>query len=99
MANNAAYKAWVESHTAEEIADANRARARLQKISPSARKRAPIPDERQPKRPSTAFALYVKARWATGDFAGQPVGVAGKEISREWKSLSASERKVSLQAS
>lgn len=91
LTNNAAYKSWVETHTPQDVAEANRARARLRKARGKTIPRA-IRDERQPKKPQTSFALFTKARWASGDFAGQrPVEVAGR-IGDEWKALSEPEK-------
>ncbi|GKT54994.1 HMG box protein [Colletotrichum tofieldiae] len=93
LTNNATYKAWVESHTPQAVAEANRARAKLRKASgrkiPSA-----IRDDRQPKRPQTPFALFTKARWASGDFAGQRPSEAGRRIGNEWKALSEPEKGI-----
>ena len=74
------------------MADANKARARLQRLSGT--KRRAIQDDRQPKRPSTSYSLFCKSRWASGEFAGQSIAVVGKTLSAEWKALSPSERKV-----
>ncbi|KAJ8130653.1 hypothetical protein O1611_g2974 [Lasiodiplodia mahajangana] len=95
LANAAAYKAWVESHTAQEIYEANLARRALKKKHnfPKGLLKL-IRDERIPKRPSTAYGLYTKARWASGDFSGtsESASEAMGRIAGEWKSLKAAER-------
>ncbi|KAI1132072.1 hypothetical protein F5Y10DRAFT_261551 [Nemania abortiva] len=95
LANGATYKAWVESHTPQQIYDANSARRALKKKHsfPKGTLKL-IRDDRLPKRPLTAFALFTKARWASGDFAGgsTPIGETMGRIAREWKGLKAAER-------
>ncbi|KAK1976966.1 HMG box protein [Colletotrichum cereale] len=91
LINNATYKAWVESHTPQAVAEANRARMHLRK----ARGRsipAPIRDDRQPTHPPTSYALFVKARWASGDFASLSFSEATSRMSEEWKELSEPEK-------
>ncbi|TPX14252.1 uncharacterized protein E0L32_000646 [Thyridium curvatum] len=90
LANLAAYKAWVESHTPEEIAAANNARNRLAKLTNKSHSR--IADERQPKRPVSAYLCFVKAKWASNDYTGTPAPEVAKAIASEWKGLSGSER-------
>ncbi|TQN75400.1 Mismatch-binding protein cmb1 [Colletotrichum shisoi] len=91
LANIAAYKAWVESHTPIEVAEANRARANMRRIT-GQRAPRPIRDPRQPKRSSTAFIMFVKARWDTGDFSGVDPVVANRQISEQWHALPESEK-------
>ncbi|GKT42209.1 uncharacterized protein ColSpa_02390 [Colletotrichum spaethianum] len=91
LTNNAAYKAWVESHTPQAVAEANRARAKLRKVS-GRKVPAPIRDDRQPKKPQTPFALFTKARWASGDFAGLRPSDVARRVGDEWKALSEPEK-------
>lgn len=97
-ANAASYKAWVQSHTPEQIHEANLSRARLARLAQKGATNAKAPrkivDERLPKRPGNAYALFIKERWASGDVNGE-VGAVGLELAREWKGLSESEKKVS----
>lgn len=97
LTNAATYKSWVESHPPQEVYNANLARKNLKrKYNMPKGTLKLIHDERVPKRPSTAYARFTKARWASGEFAGVPESmhqVAGR-IAREWKSLSAAERRV-----
>ncbi|KAI3329155.1 hypothetical protein HD806DRAFT_274364 [Xylariaceae sp. AK1471] len=93
--NAAAYKAWVESHTPEEINKAMVARRSLKKkynIPKGFSK--PLHDERQPKRPATAFGLFTKARWASGEYSRHttPMTETSRGIAREWRNLSLAER-------
>jgi hypothetical protein len=94
LANAAAYKAWVESHTPIEIDAANRARRQLRKIMPSLKVRSDIKDDRLPKLPTRAFAEFVKAKWASGDLGGERSVTVSSKLGSEWKSLSAAEKKV-----
>ncbi|CCF41514.1 HMG box protein [Colletotrichum higginsianum] len=91
LANIATYKTWVESHTPIAVAEANRARANIRRIT-GRRAPRPIHDERQPKRSSTAFIMFVKARWDTGDFSGVDPVVANRQISEQWNALPESEK-------
>lgn len=55
-----------------------------------------LPDDRQVKRPATAYGLFLSERFSSGDMKGLKVGESGKLISNEWKALSPSEKKVHL---
>ena len=94
LANDAAYKAWVESHSPIETDAANRARQRLRKISVAHKRKGDIKDERLPKRSLTAFTQYSQSRWQSGDFTGEPFQGVAKSIAQEWKSLTPAEKKV-----
>ncbi|CAK7239753.1 MAG: hypothetical protein STHCBS139747_001188 [Sporothrix thermara] len=89
-ANAAAHKEWVESHTAAQVADANRARTQLNRIAKT--KHRVIQDARLPKRPTSSFSLFTKERWATGEFSGRPLAEAARTLAAEWKSLPQNER-------
>ncbi|OLN88736.1 hypothetical protein CCHL11_01869 [Colletotrichum chlorophyti] len=91
--NDAAYQAWVTSHTPQEIAEANRARARLRKIHGRLTPRD-IQDDRQPSRPQGPYVLFTKARWASGDLNGTTAPTAASRLSQEWKALSEPEKSV-----
>ncbi|KAM0283618.1 hypothetical protein ACHAQH_002396 [Verticillium albo-atrum] len=96
LANNAAYKAWVESHSPEEINAANNARNVLRRKLNKGKgvtHRYPIRDERLPKRPTTVYNLFFKARWASGDFSGD-VTQATRTIAEEYKQLGEAQRQV-----
>ncbi|KAI0842072.1 hypothetical protein F5Y06DRAFT_258931 [Hypoxylon sp. FL0890] len=93
LSNAAAYKAWVESHTPVQINSAIKARQLLKRkygIPKSSLKT--IRDERLPKKPTSAYSLFTKARWASGELAGLKVTEAAKEIGRQWKALPETER-------
>lgn len=90
-----AHKEWVESHTPQEIVDANNARKLLRRRLNSPRKYHLIRDERIPKRPTSALLLFTKAKHASGDLKG--VGdfkTTSALVVEDWKSLSEAERKV-----
>ncbi|KAI0817473.1 hypothetical protein GGR55DRAFT_20478 [Xylaria sp. FL0064] len=93
--NEVNYKAWLESHSPQEIYEANLARKTLKrKYNIPKGPVKTLPDHRLPKRPSTPFALFTKARWASGDYSGES-GLASKApaIAQEWKKLTPAERK------
>ncbi|KAI1356506.1 hypothetical protein F5Y01DRAFT_79302 [Xylaria sp. FL0043] len=93
--NEVSYKAWLESHSPQEIYEANLARKTLKRKYNFPKGPVKIlPDHRLPKRPSTAYALFTKARWASGDYSGEN-GLASKApaIAQEWKKLTPAERK------
>jgi hypothetical protein len=106
--NEAAYKAWVLSHTPEQIRLANNARRALRKLYTKRKEDGfktkaktpagtePLKDERIPKHAPSSSALFVKARLASGDMAGIASTESLKLIGAEWKALSASEKKVRL---
>ncbi|CAK7211214.1 hypothetical protein SBRCBS47491_001039 [Sporothrix bragantina] len=89
-ANATAHKSWVESHTAAQVADANRARTQLNRIAKT--KHRVIQDARLPKRPTSSFSLFTKERWATGEFSGRPLAEAARTLAAEWKSLPQNQR-------
>ncbi|KAF3000154.1 hypothetical protein E8E13_005466 [Curvularia kusanoi] len=104
-ARAAEYKAWVESHTVDEIRIANNARRLLRKKlaerdslagkAPTARRPANtdhIPDDRRVKRPLTSFTIFFAERSSSSDFKGIAVTEKAKLIAEEWKALSASEK-------
>ena len=103
-AQQAQYKAWIESHTPEQIREANAARAMLRrkhKLSGKELKTSQHPshtskliDERQPKHPGSPFTVFTKIRFASGDFKNIRVIEAIKLVANEWKALSADEKKV-----
>ncbi|KAI0432964.1 hypothetical protein F5Y09DRAFT_114201 [Xylaria sp. FL1042] len=93
--NEVNYKAWLESHTPQQIYNANLARKNLKRKYniPKGNVKV-IHDYRLPKRPSTAYGLFTKARWASGDYSAE-AGLASKaaSIAQDWKNLTAAERK------
>ncbi|ORY06490.1 hypothetical protein BCR34DRAFT_490048 [Clohesyomyces aquaticus] len=105
VAAQAEYKRWVLSHTPDEIRIANNARLLLRrklKAAPRAGKRlhppntTKIQDDRQVKRPLTAYTRFMVERMATGDLKSIGLAQSAKLVANEWKALSASEKKVSL---
>lgn len=99
-AQRAEFKRWVESHTPEEIAIANTARASLRRQEnrkKGTKSKFPvIHDERAVKRGISAYLQFNVNRNASGDFKHIPMVERSKLISQEWKALSEDEKKVSL---
>ncbi|WPG99144.1 Hypothetical protein R9X50_00195500 [Acrodontium crateriforme] len=95
-ASQAEYKRWVDSHTPAEIFAANRARASLRLktkgTKTSARKWAPIKDERQVKQSVSSYVLFSTDRHSSGDFVNIKITDRSKLIAEEWKALSESEK-------
>ena len=92
----------MHSHSPETIRIANSARARIKKLrnkdklGPRSKSLPylPIADDRAPKRAAGAYIIFVKERFATGDFKGISNVEAVKLIASEWKQLSDAEKKV-----
>lgn len=104
-ARAAEYKAWVESHTPDQIRHANNARARLQKrllqrkalvgsrrvlMKPDQTQQ--IEDERRVKRPKSAWTYFFSERLQSSDFKGIAVKEKTRLVADEWKALSADEK-------
>ncbi|KAK6204128.1 hypothetical protein LQW54_008482 [Pestalotiopsis sp. IQ-011] len=93
LKNQAKHLAWVESHTPEEIYQANLARHLLKRKYnyPKATKQL-LKDERQPARIRTSYIYFTKARWASGEFANKPIQEVAAALSAEWKNMTESEK-------
>ncbi|KAJ9648051.1 hypothetical protein H2201_002407 [Coniosporium apollinis] len=98
-ANEAAYKAWVESHTPEQIRQANAARLQLNKLVRKsngkpvlAHKYNRIRDHRQVKHPVSAYMRFNAERHASGDLKGLAIAEASRLVRDEWNALSESEK-------
>ncbi|CAD0097631.1 unnamed protein product [Aureobasidium mustum] len=89
------FQEWLNRHTPAQIFEANAARARLRRLLVDSKlKYSAIKDERLVKRPLSSYLQYHTERLASGDFRGVSTPVASKDIAREFKALSASERKT-----
>ncbi|TVY46107.1 Non-histone chromosomal protein [Lachnellula subtilissima] len=88
-----AFKKWVETHTPEQIRDANNARSMLKRKLGKHHAYPPITDPRLPKRAASAYLFFVKDRFTSGDFKGISIVEATRLIAAEWKALAAGERK------
>lgn len=101
--NEKAHKGWINSHTPEQIRVANLARTSLKRKvaagAPGIRKGmkglSKIKDERQPKRPASAYIIFATERRASGDFKNISLPETAKLITQEWKALGPAETKVS----
>jgi hypothetical protein len=95
--NEIAYKKWLESHTPVQIRDANNARNQLRaqaKAEGIKKTYQHIKDDRLVKQPLNAYGFFLKDRVASGDMAGMRVTEIGQLVGREWKALSAADKKV-----
>ncbi|EUC50193.1 hypothetical protein COCMIDRAFT_82655 [Bipolaris oryzae ATCC 44560] len=93
----AEFDKWLQSYTPQEIRIANLARAQLRRRLAGKQKGHPahsakLHDPRHVKATLNPYALFSRARHATGDFKGIPVIQASKLIGAEWKSLNESEK-------
>ncbi|KAI5926853.1 hypothetical protein F4810DRAFT_653822 [Camillea tinctor] len=96
--NAANYKAWVNSLSVDEVRTANNARKLLKsKFQYPTKQLKLIHDDRQPKRPLTAFILFTKEKWNSGAVdPSKPLLETTRGIADEWKSLSPEARKPYL---
>ncbi|KAK8048796.1 hypothetical protein PG994_010526 [Apiospora phragmitis] len=94
LKNAAAYKAWVERHTPEQIVEAQNARNLLRRKFdyPKTNSSRKIRDDRQPKSARTSWICYFRARHGSGEFNNLSSTEGLKKIAQEWKSLSTVER-------
>lgn len=95
----AEYKAWVESHTPEQIIAANRARMKLRRdFTPTDKKHAykwpAINDERAVKKALTPYMQFARSRLNSGDFKNIPLLEGAKLVGQEWNALSSEEKMV-----
>ncbi|EPE31573.1 HMG-box [Glarea lozoyensis ATCC 20868] len=93
-ANLVEYKKWVQSFTPDQIRLANNARRMLNKRISKPTRLVLIHDDRIPKRPANANGLFLKDRYASGDFKGIPMGESMKLVMAEWAALPPAEKKV-----
>lgn len=87
----------MSQHTPAEIKAANAARNQLkQKAKKEGKKKVykHIQDERVVKQPRTSYTYFLTDRFASGDMKHMKIGEVGALIGREWKALSAAEKKV-----
>ncbi|KAH6636659.1 hypothetical protein F5144DRAFT_188866 [Chaetomium tenue] len=91
-ANEINLRNWIDSHSVQEIREANVARNLLKR-----RKSTPIkhtlPDSRFPKGRLTAYMAYVKSRYTAQEFEGLQSQNRLSKISSEWKGFNDEQRK------
>lgn len=95
--NEAAFKQWLSSYTPKQIKEANNARQALKRASKKAgghKQFNHIQDSRLVKQPTSAYSYFLVERNASGDFSGMKIAEIGGLMGREWKALSASDKKV-----
>ncbi|KAL8884337.1 MAG: hypothetical protein Q9215_007588 [Flavoplaca cf. flavocitrina] len=91
------YREWILSHSPLKILEANNARAALKKRSKGQRSWPKLHDERLVTRQRGPYIKFSIQRHRSGDFAGIPLGEAGKLIAAEWRELSEDEKKPFFQ--
>lgn len=91
VANANSYRQWIESHTPAIIHEANLARLRLKRLGVNAPQ---LQDHRQVKGLRVSYNFFYQERMQSGDLRGLKIGEGAKLLGREWKALSASEKKV-----
>jgi hypothetical protein len=87
----------LSEYTPAEIKAANAARNQLKKqakLAGSKKVFNHIQDERLVRRPRMPFNYFLTDRFASGDMKHMKLGEVGALVSREWKALSAAEKKV-----
>lgn len=94
VTNEVNLKNWVDSHSAQEIREANLARQLLKRkydiqVGPTIR------DPRFPKPVMNGYAAYVKSRYHAPEYEGVSPTDRLIKIGQEWKKLSPEQRKVS----
>lgn len=95
-ANKVAYKKWILSHTPDEIRTANQARKSLGRLIKKPRTYPPLHDERLVNLPLGSFMRFHMERLDSGDYKHMTIPETGRLIGKEWRELSASEKKVSF---
>ncbi|KAJ4354828.1 hypothetical protein N0V95_003513 [Ascochyta clinopodiicola] len=97
--NAAAYKAWIETHTPDQIRIANNARIQLRKkLAGTLKNNAkpahtkPLFDERRVVRPRSAWTFFFAERAQSSDFSGIKIADRANLLAAEWKALDANER-------
>ena len=100
--NEATYKKWLLQHTPAEIKAANVARNQLKKQAKkdgTKKRLRHIQDERLVKQARAPYTYFLADRFASGDMKNMKLTEIGTLIGREWKALSAEEKKVRHQSS
>ncbi|KAF3392954.1 hypothetical protein DPV78_009549 [Talaromyces pinophilus] len=99
--NGEKMREWVHSYSPLRIKQANAARKLLPKYMAKHEKSpiiklSPIHDDRQVKRPVSAFLWFFKERVATGEYRGLPVTEISERVKAEWLNTSDSEKQLYL---
>ncbi|EED24041.1 HMG box protein, putative [Talaromyces stipitatus ATCC 10500] len=99
--NEKKLKEWIHSYTPLRIKQANAARKLLPKYMTKHEKSpiiklSQIPDDRQVKRPVSAFLWFFKERVATGEYRGLPVRDIAERVKADWANTTDSEKQVYL---
>ena len=97
--NEAAYKQWLSSFTAKQVKEANTARTALRRESKKNgghKQYAHLQDARLVKQALSPYTYFFKERNDSGDMKGMKIGEIGGLVGKEWKALSAGEKKVGL---
>lgn len=96
LANDAALRSWLQTHTPKEIIEANFARSRLNTLEAYKKHVSALHDDRIPRRPISPWLLFTSQRLRTTDRSTTEArSQALKDIAAAWRALSDSERQVS----
>jgi len=98
-ARRSEHETWIRQHTPEQIRIANLARASLRrklKNPKGSSKWSRLDDPRATPKPLMPWTRFVMERNSSGDFKNILLKERTQLISREWKALSAGEKKVRL---
>ncbi|KAJ9498009.1 hypothetical protein H2202_006612 [Exophiala xenobiotica] len=94
--NRVAYKKWVQSITPLQTKQANNARRLLNKriLAAGMKQKVPlIQDDRRVKGRRNGYTFFFAERHSSGDLKGMTLAESGKLVGKEWKEMSASEKK------
>ena len=97
MKNITEFKRWLSSYSPLRIKQANDARNQLRRQAKKAGKKRAYPhiqDDRLVKQARNAYSFFLSDRVASGDMTHMNIGEIGGLVGREWKALSASDKKV-----
>lgn len=97
--NQVAYQKWLLQHTPAEIKAANVARNQLKRQAKKDGKKKAfhhISDDRLVKQARAPYTYFLMDRFASGDMINMKISEVGPLIGREWKALSADEKRVNI---
>ncbi|KAL2858383.1 hypothetical protein BJX68DRAFT_165473 [Aspergillus pseudodeflectus] len=96
IANEAAYEAWIKSHTPKQIQEANHARRRLGQLNVTKRV-VLLKDDRLVKRPTGPYFFFIADKREAGSGIGKSVTEEASHLGEEWKNLTQAEKEKYIQ--